>query len=233
MRDNEEFLRNWYCHNGNYEGRDYDKWHDRAQQILSRYSLIGWHSTRLIDYEVRHIERYGMQLPNKEILYARIEAAQQHGYFTDDIAGKLKNKNEADDVWRKNRIWFTFYPPLRAGASGIYRLFKYWGGEALYNLHEDCAIVAPILQRIGTPFLIEAEVPIASLRPHSFLPDKLAIRYLRDNGLPTSEPTDHDDYAILPLTPSNIRKIIRFGTAEFERLTEYSTWPDYAKTGMP
>lgn len=46
------------------------------------------------------------------------------------------------------------------------------------NSHEDDPVTSPILRAIGTPCLIEADVPVASLAPGACLAMKLVRTYL-------------------------------------------------------
>src|ERR1700676_2031123 len=47
--------------------------------------------------------------------------------------------------------------------GGVGRFFRYWGGEALYNSHQDHAVRGPLLESIGTPCVIQADIPISNL----------------------------------------------------------------------
>jgi len=121
-------------------------------------------------------------------------------------------------------ISFCFYPPYKAGQGGIERLFRSWGGEALYNSHEDDPVIGPILNGIGTPCIIEAYVPIISLRCHDSLEDKVIRRYLVNRGLETVEPLDHEGKAEQPIPSQNISRIIPFPESDFIRLTRCDAW---------
>src|SRR5206468_12583890 len=61
-----------------------------------------------------------------------------------------------------------------------------WGGEALYNSHDNDLETDPVLKIIGVPCLVEAVVPIASLR-HVGAALKLALRFLVSRGFETKE----------------------------------------------
>ncbi len=62
------------------------------------------------------------------------------------------------------------------GAVG--RLFRSWGGEALYNSHEDDLETGPLLRRIGTPCIWIVVLPIGQgvqqARPDMTAADALA-----------------------------------------------------------
>lgn len=205
-------------------GRSFDRAIDGLQDVLKNYSLIGWHCTRLTEDEIAAIVARGMAPPDTRMLTARIDALVKAGSLAPDIAAKLRGKNQAHETNRAGRIWFCFFPPHIAGESGIERFFRSWGGEALYNFHEDDPQTGPILAGIGIPCLIEVEVPIASLPDAAGLALKIYPRFLVSRGHRSKRPLDHEDRAIRGLPRENIRSIIRFPEPDFIRLTKCDEW---------
>ena len=120
-------------------------------------------------------------------------------------------------------LWFCFFEPKIAGEDGIERFFRSWGGEALYNSHERDPETGPVLKRIGTPCIVEAEVPISSLSK-SWLTEKMARIFLKKRGLITRECCDFESYADTEIPPETIRKVIKFPEPEFLRLTDCENW---------
>jgi hypothetical protein len=108
------------------------------------------------------------------VLTERIGRLRESGMIEEAIAERLATENRADSANRAGKIWFCFFPPHHAGESGIEALLRHWGGEALYNSHDNDPITGPILRALGTPCLVEADVPIASLPGPGFLEMKLA-----------------------------------------------------------
>jgi hypothetical protein len=139
---------------------DYDEIIYGLCDILSRYSLVGWHCTKLTDKEIANIVARGMDLPDLEMLKRRIDTVEADGLVTVAVGNRLRADNQADEKNRAGRIWFCFFPPHIGGESGIGRFFRSWGGEALYNTHEDDPETGPALQAFGTPCLIQARVAI-------------------------------------------------------------------------
>jgi hypothetical protein len=205
--------------------RKYDTAVYGLRAVLSRHALEGgYHCTRLTKSEIHHIMSNGLQLPNRAMLLARIQAIQDARLIEPYVAERLRSRNQADEPNRAGMIWFCFFPPHLAGQGGIERFFRHWGGEALYNSHERDQLTGPILSSIGTPCLIEADVPIASLEIHSFLDNHVIRQFLINRGLETSESVDHEDRAKYPLPVSNIRRIIQFPEPEFVTLTDCDDW---------
>lgn len=194
------------------------------EAVLRRYALVGWHCTRLTKDEIASIWSGGMQLPDVTMLHRRVDAVVEAGLLPGDLADRLKDEHQADDPWRAGRVWFCFFPPLHAGESGIERFFRHWGGEALYNTHEDDPETGMAISTIGLPCIVEALVPLASLGHLGFLPMKVARRYLISRGYHTVEPIDHEGAITHPLPAANIRKVLLFPSPEFIRLTDCDGW---------
>ncbi|MBZ5666796.1 MAG: hypothetical protein LAO30_19600 [Acidobacteriia bacterium] len=203
---------------------EYDQALTGLRPILNSATLHGYHCTRLTDAEIAHVTAEGMQLPNRAMLCRRINVLERNGLIEPALAEQLKQKNQADELNRASMIWFCFYPPHLAGEYGIESLLRLWGGEALYNSHDRDALIGPILRRIGTPCLIEADVPIASFPPHTFLEKHLYRQFLISRGLKTSEPVHHENRATQPIPAQNIRRIIRYPEPDFIALTRCDTW---------
>ena len=84
--------------------------------------------------------------------------------------------------------------------------------------------VAPVLNRIGIPCLVEADVPISSQNPHSFFDTVMIRRFLVKRGLKTRESLIAENYATQPIAAENIRRIIKFPDSKFIRLTGCDKW---------
>ncbi len=192
--------------------------------VLQPYGITGWHCSRLTDAEIRHILREGMQLPNVTMLNRRIDALVASDDLESDIALRLKEKNQSADTNRAGMVWFSFFHPRLAGESGIERFFRHWGGEALYNSHESDPITSSAIRVVGTPCVVEADIPIASLGKHGGLSFKIVRRFLKSRGFRTREPVDHEDRIRQPLPAESIRRIVRFPEPDFCSLTGCVEW---------
>ena len=150
------------------------------------------------------------------MLGARIAAVREAGLIETEIAELLLSKNGAAETFRVGMIWFCFYAPSEVDQSASERLFRNWSGEALYAYHETDPQTGPILRSIGTPCLVEADVPIDTFGYG--LAFKVVRRFLIDRGLQTREPIEHDDNAKRPIPASNICRVIRFPEPDFLKL---------------
>lgn len=184
----------------------------------------GFHCTRLTDDEIEKILQSGMQLQNAASLRNRIQALQTAGLIDMRSASAFSASNSADDSNRAGLIWFCFFQPHLAGESGISGLLRHWGGEALYRWHERDASRCTLLQRLGTPCIVVADIRISCLSKNSSLSTKLVRRYFQNRGGDIREEVDHEDYTKSPVPTDAIRRIVRFPEPEFIQLTRCDTW---------
>ncbi len=219
-----KLLLDWEISPGSVSAPVYDNAMYALRNMLDSYAVTGWHCTRLTDAEIRHIQHRGMQLPDGAMLGRRIAMLEGTGEIPRDIALRLAAKNQADDSNRANKLWFCLFPPRLAGESGVSRFFRNWGGEALYNSHERDPETSPIIRRIGTPCIVEADVPIASLAQHGGLVFKIARRFLISHGYQTSEPVEHEDRSVHPIPAECVRRVFVYPEPDFLALTGCSTW---------
>lgn len=205
-------------------GRDYDRALHRLTSVLINYRLHGYHCTRLTVAEIAHIRSTGMQLPDETVLRQRIDTLRDAGLIDGGTAADLVAENQAAETYRAGRIWFCFFPPRLAGEGGISALLRFWGGEALYNSHDEHPVRGPLLAGLGTPCLVEADIPIADLRGPASLAMKVGRQFVIWNGLQTREPVEHEDCVVRPLPTANILRIIAFPEREFVELTGCDIW---------
>lgn len=143
---------------------------------------------------------------------------------TPEVGQLLKCTNQADECARANRLWFCFFEPALAGQHGIERFFKYWGGEALYNSHENDAVSGEVLRSIGIPCVIKAIVPIASMNDSHFPDAVMARKLLLDQGHTLENVLLHEGFSMANIPASKIIEIIEHPSAEFCALTGCMGW---------
>jgi hypothetical protein len=214
----------WESAPGDVQADTYDAAIYGLVKVLQPYAMVGWHCTRLTEAEIAHVLRSGIQMPDGTMLRRRIEGLVQTGVMTKDIALQLVLRNQADDKNRAGMIWFCFFSPRLAGESGVGRFFRHWGGEALYNSHESNPVTSQVLRCIGTPCLVEAEVPIASFARHEGFAFKIVQSCLMNHSFPNSESIVHEDRIRLPLQADCVRRVIRFSEPDFSDLTGCADW---------
>ena len=158
------------------------------------------------------------------MLEDRIRRLEANSQISNDIAERLVALNQADQMGRKCVIWFCFFHPRFAGESGVGDLLRNWGGEALYNSHEADESIGPVLRSIGTPCVVEADIPIAYCKSQHSLAENMGRRFCVNRGLQSVEPIDHEDRTTQPISRDKIKRIIIGGEPEFIAVTGCDEW---------
>lgn len=227
LNENEELIAGWECSAPKttlvYQ---FDNMIYALRDILRGFSLRGYHCTKLIEDEIVQIQTRGMSLQNRQSLCVRIDGLLDQNLIDSDIASRLKNENQADDTNRARMLWFCFFDPFIAGEGGIERFFRSWGGEALYNSHENDPETGAALLGIGLPCIIEAIVPMVNLH-ECYLPETQIYRvYLQSKSHHITEPTEHEGYSRFNISAHNIQYIIKYPEPRFIELTKCNEWDE-------
>ncbi|MCD4782881.1 MAG: hypothetical protein K8T10_03510 [Candidatus Eremiobacteraeota bacterium] len=109
----------------------------------------------------------------------------------------------------------------------MYRLFKYWGGEAVYGGHENDPIISNTLKLIGSPCIIKCSVPISEVdkNPPDFC--KRFLSYFISNDIEYPEPpASFDMYTERDLKSIEVLEIIEKSNPVFRDLTDHMNWPE-------
>lgn len=224
LERHEPLFQAWFTGHSVQSVAAFDAANADVRGALDTCEVIGWHCTRLTDAEIALIEAGGMQLPNVQMLNERINKLVETGQIAAPIADALKCTNQAGDENRAGRLWFVFFTPSEAGESGIHRFFRHWGGEALYNSHENNNLTSLALASIGTPCVVEAAVQIRTLSQYSYVAQRVIERFLWAKGLFDPEPEIPEGYTVAPIEAGSIRRVIRYPDFEFMRLTGCKNW---------
>ena len=224
LDEHHDLFRGWDDGQGEVSAETFDHAVYGLRRALQPYQILGWHCTRLTDAEAEVIRRNGMQLPDAEMLASRIDSLVKTGLTTPDIARRLKSENQASEKYRARTICFCFFPPRNAGEDGVGRFFRHWGGEALYVCHENDPITSPAISCVGTPCIVEADVPIPLLRMYGNLEASIYRRYLASRSAPITWQSDYEDRIEHPLPAKSVRRVIAFPDPDFYSLTGCSEW---------
>lgn len=224
----------WEC-KGDYSSpvAVYDNLIMSFRDILKKYSLRGFHCSRLTEEEIFDVRNHGLTLQNTDTLNERINKLLASNLISTNVAQCLRGNNQSGDEYRANKLWFCFFPPHLAGHHGIGRFFKHWGGEALYNSHEENPVTGKQLQKIGIPCVVEALVPLSSM-PDVRLPDGQFIRsYLKEKGHSIENGLEFEAYITKSLDPADIIEIHQFPEKTFIDLTGCNHWDDPITISIP
>lgn len=192
-------------------------------EFFEQLALVGYHCTRLTDGEIAIIRDLGMTPPDLALLRRRIEALASDGLISREIANRLSDENMGAEQTRAGRIWWIFTAEPLKSKTGVGDLFRHWGGEALYGLHDRDPQTGPVLRSIGTACIVEAAVPLVDLGSSAWPWDALTQRFLAGRGLSVSD-GDYVDRTELPVPADGIRRIIMRHDREFEALTGCAEW---------
>lgn len=122
-------------------------------------------------------------------------------------------------------IWFCFFHPHEKNENDIGRFLRQWGGEALYWPHEKNPAIAPILRQLGTPCIVEADVPVAWLSTYKqhTLAKSIAQRDLIHHGekIPVSR---FEGYSLQSIPATYIREVHQFPDEHFIKLSGCNRW---------
>jgi hypothetical protein len=192
--------------------------------VIRDEHVLGFHCTRLTDAEMADIIANGMRLPCKGMLEARIARLQADGAINTTVAARLLSKHQAASPSRANRIWFIFTRGLLREESGVGDLFRHWGGEALYNLHDRDPVTGPILRAVGAARIITAVVPVAELGLTYVLAGIVARRFLAGRGVKLANGLGYSACVEQPILADQIPRVLSRGDSEFEALTGCDAW---------
>lgn len=224
LAEHHELFLDWATGPVRFSASMYDRAICQLMELLQPYSLLAWHCTRLTDQETAAIVASGMQPPNESILHGRIDALVRTGTVSGEVANQWKARNQAGETYRQGRIFWCFYPPRGSGEGGIASLLGTWGGEALYNSHDSDAVMGPLLRSIGTPCLVEADIPIALLGDSASAAFSVVAHYLAASGHPTRDHLEFEDRITVDLAARHVRRVIPYPEPDFIALTGCDTW---------
>jgi hypothetical protein len=198
----------------------------RINEVVADDDLLGFHCTRLHPDEITSIKRDGLQPLSSAKLHSRIEERISAADIPARLGKLLLAGHQADDDHRKGMIWFVNSRSVLTDYGGLFRLFRYWGGESLYNSHERDPETGALLQRIGVPCIMVAGLPIRKFQIYSNIGDKIIWSFLGKKRIETNHSPELEGYMREAVLPARIREIISYGERRFESLTRRNSWPD-------
>jgi hypothetical protein len=193
---------------------------DEIEGKLKTNSFVGFHCTKLIDSEITHISTYGLKPLSNEILSSRLEKLYSNGMLSKMVFEQLKSNNLSTEYNRKDRVFFFHGVNTLKSESGLYRLFRLWGGEALYANHERNHEIYTELFYIGKPCIVLGSLTYEDINPYPLLATRFVNVFLNKDNLKYNA-YDFDNCV------KNEVKVLNIITEDeelFEQLTNYSKW---------
>jgi hypothetical protein len=191
---------------------------------LADEDLVGWHCTRIRKDEIRVIESDGLAPLSVEFLAKRIDRCEASGEIPAAIANRFRTVNQASESNRSAMIHLIFTRQTLAIESGVIRLFRSWGGEALYGLHESDTETGLILTNIGIPCIVEAVVRVPEVQTYCSVGECFLRAYLHRQGVETGHDPEMGGYVRRAISGDRVRRVIQRQDEDFERLTSSATW---------
>lgn len=216
-----------------YEDRHIDLL-DRLDESLTKHRIIGYHCTRLTPGEITTIKSKGLRLLSPDLVRQRLDQCIADRHMTAVHRASLDGSKTLRESLgnrpgrRTGMIWFCPNRSTLQEASGVHRLFRSWGGEAVYVGHEDDENIGKVLAGIGTPCIVKCAIPFPCDEPYH---PKFAARFLSQfigNDMEYAEPPAVFDLRTRrDVQASEVLEIIEFSDPWFETLTRCSTWPEH------
>jgi hypothetical protein len=192
--------------------------------IVRDAELVGYHCTRLHDGEIGRVQREGLRPLSPGLFEERLADSVARGLLTADTAVRLRARNQVADSNRIGMVWFIFTENLLRQEWGVGRFFRSWGGEALYNLHEDDPETGAALAAIGKPCVVEAAVPAVEIETYDLVGERVLRAFLERRKIRTGHGSDMQGHTKVALSGDQVLRVIRSDDPEFERLTKCSRW---------
>ncbi|WP_256647064.1 hypothetical protein [Thermomonas paludicola] len=215
----------------------YDTVLARTEALLSGHRLVGYHCTRLTRAEVCRVRRDGLRTLSPELMRERLESlvddreisAAQCRFFLDHpiLHTHLSNRHGT----RTGLVWLCPNRSTLREPTGVYRLFRSWGGEALYAGFEDDPSVVAVLTALGRPAIVKCAVPLPVDDLHGCRAAHLLSNAVSEQ-IEHPEPSPTFDWSVRrDLAPSEVLDIITIDDPRFEALTGYRAWTPEHRIG--
>lgn len=206
---------------------------DQLDNSLTQHRIIGYHCTRLTLKEITRVKSEGLRILSEELIHKRLDECVADGHISLAQRDFLKNSQSTGDNLqdrnghRTGMVWLCPNRSTLRRSGEVYRLFRSWGGEAVYAGQEEDKVTAAALAGIGTPAIVKCAVPFptdASSHP------KFAARFLSQSVATEDsypEPSPRFSLSIrMDIPPSQVVEVIQFADPRFESLTRSSTWAE-------
>lgn len=222
----------------NTHKNDYMSLVSNLDGILNNHQLVGYHCTRLTPEEIKNIRISGLKVLTKELVESRLSNALSNGHLpetgysylqkSDLLKNSLANKNGT----RTEMLWFCPNKSKLQEHHAVFRLFRSWGGEAVYNGHEEDKNISSVLRSIGSPCLVKCTIPFNDVEHFHQNFSEYFLSFSVKQEINCPHPGYQFDMHIKRDIPSSeVLEIIEFSNPRFKELTDHSSWPKCYQVG--
>lgn len=199
-------------------------------EILLSHNIVAYHCTRLTDAEFNCIKEKGLKILSADLISHRLRFALKEGYFSYEEYNYLFNspglRSNLDR--RLGKIWFSPNRSTLRESSMVYRLFRSWGGEAVYWCNEKDDCISKALRKIGIPCIIKCSLPFKEVMSFGYSYAERFLSYFIADDIKCPEPSSQFDiYMKRNVKSFEIIDIIDFFKPEFNKLTDCKNWGKY------
>ena len=215
----------------NQYGDDYAQLAARCDTLLASYRFVAYHCTRLTSKEIANIQKNGLRVLSPTLVQRRLQECLDSGHLSQDEYQHLKNNGNIKsnlankNGYRTGMIWLCPNRSTLKDSGSVYRLFRSWGGEAVYNGQENDAKISTTLAKIGSPCIVKCTIPFAATNPsREEIAKRLMSQFVADQfDFPDPSP-GFDLFTRQGVPACRVTKVIDFDDAMFENLTECRNW---------
>jgi hypothetical protein len=203
----------------------------RLEPELMPHRLVGYHCTRLTSREIAEIESGGMRMLTPQLVAEKIAGCVKDGHLTSDRGDFLLHHGSQIAALRDQHgrrtgmLWFCANNSTLRISSRVYRLFRYWGGEATRGSPAGHPEILREIAHIGTPCIVKCAIPFVDVQQNGLtFVGRFLSRFVASEVEYPHPQADFDFHTEIDLAGANVLKVIEFANAEFEDLTGSAGW---------
>ena len=212
----------------------------QLESLLVSHRIVAYHCSRLTKEEIVNIKQEGLRILTADFVNKRLDQCLSHGYLKQAEYERIRNSpnlfeslNDKNGL-RTGMIHFCGNRSTLRDCHAVYRLFRSWGGEALYWGHEQDASLARVLGRIGVPCIVVCAIPFTRIKQGFHELSEHFLSYLVYDELGLTDLSSAVDIRTEEnLCSSEILDIIAYSDSRFEELTAESSWPSQFQINAP
>lgn len=204
----------------------WDQTAEKVRQLVSSYPVVGFHCSRLTPEEIADVRSNGLRPLSRALTCERIDRLVRQNLVSPAVAAPLKRPDHSRGAKLARRegliSFFHCLSTLRRDAGGLYRLLRYWGGEAVYGHHEERSPeTVDALSRIGAPCIVVATLQPSDVGIFGSFEERLIGVWL-DRRRPDAHSHHCDTQVENRSLP--VLEVIEYADSRFEELTGCSNW---------